>query len=98
MQSADISWHGLEGLDDSIMDTVAALSFGGDFGAAHSYMDFGGDILGVTQWNTSFANGWYLLTRVTVQYKHAYRDALRGGPVSLSNSQAGPGRNFTQPS
>ena len=66
MQSADISWHGLEGLDDSIMDTVAALSFGGDFGAAHSYMDFGGDILGVTQWNTSFANGWYDL--LALQY------------------------------
>ena len=41
------------------MDTVAAVSFGGDFGAAHSYMDFGGDILGVTQWNMSFVNGWY---------------------------------------
>ena len=26
-----------------------------------------------------------------------YRDALKGGPVSLSNSQAGPGRNCTQP-
>ena len=26
-----------------------------------------------------------------------YRDALKGGPVLLSNSQAGPGRNFTQP-
>ena len=62
LQSADISWHGLEGLDNSIMDTVAALSFGGDFQAAHNYMDFGGDILGVTQWNLSFANGWYMCT------------------------------------
>ena len=44
------------------MDTVAALSFGGDFQAAHNYMDFGGDILGVTQWNLSFANGWYMCT------------------------------------
>ena len=26
-----------------------------------------------------------------------YRDALKGGPVLLSNSQAGPGRNFSQP-
>ena len=26
-----------------------------------------------------------------------YRDALKGGPVLLSNSQAGPGRNFTPP-
>ena len=59
-QSADISWHGLEGLDNSIMDTVAELSFDGDFGTAHNYMDFGGDILGVTQWNTSFAIGWYI--------------------------------------
>ena len=25
-----------------------------------------------------------------------YRYALKGGPVLLSNSQAGPGRNFTQ--
>ena len=25
-----------------------------------------------------------------------YRDGLKGGPVSLSNSQAGPGRNFSQ--
>ena len=57
-QSADISWHGLEGLDDSLMDAVAELSFGGDFQAAHDYMDFGGDILGVMQWNTSFVGGW----------------------------------------
>ena len=26
-----------------------------------------------------------------------YRDGLKGGPVLLSNSQAGEGRNFTQP-
>ena len=26
-----------------------------------------------------------------------YRDALKGGPVSLSNSQAGQGTNFSQP-
>ena len=26
-----------------------------------------------------------------------YRDALKGGPVLLSNSQARPGRNFSQP-
>ena len=26
-----------------------------------------------------------------------YRDALKGGPVSLINSQTGPGKNFTQP-
>ena len=28
---------------------------------------------------------------------HNYRDALKGGPVSLSNSQAGQGTNFSQP-
>ena len=26
-----------------------------------------------------------------------YRDLLQGGPVLLSNSQAGPGRKFSQP-
>ena len=26
-----------------------------------------------------------------------YRDPLKGGPVLLSNSQEGPGRNFSQP-
>ena len=29
--------------------------------------------------------------------KKYYRDGLKGGPVLLSNSQAGPGINFTQP-
>ena len=41
------------------------------------------------------------ISMFTIKLKDAflYRDALRGGPVLvlLSNSQAGPGRNFSQP-
>ena len=39
-----------------------------------------------------------LMVRAEVRMTSAeYRDALKGGPVSLSNSQAGQARNFSQP-
>ena len=32
-----------------------------------------------------------------IHVTYMYRDALKGGPVLLSNSQTGPGTNFSQP-
>ena len=37
---------------------LAETTFDGDFGLAHDLADFGGDILGVTDWDTSYANKW----------------------------------------
>jgi hypothetical protein len=39
------------------MRAVQAISFGNG-GDAHSLMDFGGDIIGVYHWDTSYAMNW----------------------------------------
>ena len=39
----------------------------------------------------------FLSTYLEQIYTSLYRDALKGGPVLLSNSQAEPDRNFSQP-
>ena len=41
--------------------------------------------------------GYLLIYLCREACNNEYRDALKGGPVLLSNSQAGPGRNFSQP-
>ena len=62
-QVADISWHGLDGLKDGFLPTLAALGFHGDYGAAHDYGDIADDMIGVFEWNvTSYATEWFVPT------------------------------------
>ena len=42
---------------------LAQTSFNGNWGNAHEYADFDGDILGVVEWNTTFDNQWYVPTK-----------------------------------
>ena len=42
---------------------LAQTSFNGNWGNAHEYADFDGDILGVVEWNTTFENQWYVPTK-----------------------------------
>jgi len=55
---SDVLWHALEGLDDGLLEMLAQTTFDGDFQAGHDFADFGGDILGVVNWDTSDANRW----------------------------------------
>ena len=43
---SDISWHGLEGLQDGYISVLADLSFHGVFQTAHSYADVADDMIG----------------------------------------------------
>ena len=38
---------------------LADTTYDGDFNTAHDFADLGGDIIGVTEWDTSSANKWY---------------------------------------
>lgn len=62
-QVADVSWHSLGGLKDGLIRMLADTTFDGSFDSAHNLADFGGDILGVVEWNTSNANEWYVPTK-----------------------------------
>ena len=42
---------------------LAQTSFNGNWGNAHEYADFDGDILGVVEWNTTFEDQWYVPTK-----------------------------------
>jgi hypothetical protein len=53
-----VSWHSLGGLKDGLVEMLAVTSFDGDFNEAHTLADFGGDILGVVEWNTSYVDQW----------------------------------------
>jgi hypothetical protein len=57
-QVADVLWHNLQDIKDGLIEMLAATTFDGNFGLAHDFTDFGGDILGVTDWDTSYANKW----------------------------------------
>ena len=57
-QVADTLWHNLEDLKDGLIEMLAETTFDGDFNVAHDLADFGGDVLGVTEWDTSYANKW----------------------------------------
>ena len=56
---ADVLWHNLEGIKDGLIEMLSETTFDGDFGKAHDLADFGGDILGVVEWDTSYADKWY---------------------------------------
>lgn len=47
------------GLKNGMVEMLAHTSFDGNFGQAHDYADFGGDILGMLEWNTSYINQWH---------------------------------------
>ena len=57
-QVADVSWHSLEGLRDGMITMLSQTSFNGQWQTAHSYADFVGDIVGIMEWNTTYANEW----------------------------------------
>ncbi len=59
-QVADVSWHSLGGLKDGLITMLAAMNFDGNYGDAHTLADFGGDILGVVEWNTTYSDQWYV--------------------------------------
>ena len=44
-QVADISWHSLAGFQQGFLQAMANVNFHGDFNAAHSDGDVGGDML-----------------------------------------------------
>lgn len=50
---ADISWHGL-GVDEGFIDVLAAQDFHGDWGAAHTAADTGGDMVAAYQLDQSY--------------------------------------------
>lgn len=62
-QVADVSWHSLSGLKDGMIEMLSQTTFDGDFGAAHNYADFVGDIIGIMEWNTSYIDQWYVPTK-----------------------------------
>ena len=53
-----MSWHSLQGLRDGLIQMLAQTSFDGNFGEAHNYADFVGDIIGVMEWNTTYIDQW----------------------------------------
>ena len=57
-QVADVSWHSLEGLRDGMITMLSQTSYNGQWQTAHSYADFVGDIVGIMEWNTTYANEW----------------------------------------
>jgi hypothetical protein len=57
-QVSDTSFHSLEGLRDGLVSMLGDVAFDGNFDAAHTLADTGGDIIGATLWNMSYANQW----------------------------------------
>ena len=60
-QVSDISWHGLEGLEDGYLRVLGKFAFHGSFGDAHTYGDVADDMIGVFEWNvTTYAYEWFV--------------------------------------
>ncbi len=59
----------LNWLQDGLIEMLAETTFDGDFGAAHDLADFGGDILGVVEWDTSYANKWWPFKILNIRVK-----------------------------
>ena len=58
---SDITWHGLEGLEDGYLRVLGNLAFHGSFGDAHSFGDLADDMIGVFEWNvTTYAYEWFV--------------------------------------
>ena len=75
-QVSDISWHGLEGLDDGYLRVLGKLAFHGSFGDAHSYGDVADDMIGVFEWNvTSYAYEWFVPVDDLVEIYQEYYGA-----------------------
>ena len=74
---------------------AAALALPVSFGSSLTAMD--AVAVGVLAWvllGRAIGLTWSDVWRMGASL---YRDPLKGGPVLLSNSKAGPGRNFSQP-
>ncbi len=60
---ADLDWHGLGGVQEGFIDVASAQEFNGDWSAAHSNSDTGGDFMAGTElalnWTSS---SWYVPT------------------------------------
>ena len=58
---SDISWHGLQGLEDGYLRVLGNLAFHGSFGDAHTFGDLADDMIGVFEWNvTTYAYEWFV--------------------------------------
>ena len=73
-QVADVSWHSLSGLKDGMITMLSQTSFNGNWNSAHQYADFGGDILGMLEWNTTMLDEWYVPTKDLLNIFNAYYD------------------------
>ena len=62
-QVADVSWHSMMGLKDGMIEMLKYTDFEGNYGQAHTYADFVGDIVGIMEWNTSYIDQWYVPTQ-----------------------------------
>lgn len=68
---ADISWHGLAGVDPGLIDAMSDQEFGGDWGAAHSAADTGGEMTHSHSQDTRWIHGeWYIPTADMVEVYH----------------------------
>ena len=81
-----MSWHSLGGLKEGLIEMLAQTSFDGNFGSAHSYADFVGDIIGIMEWNTTFIDQWYVPTKDLHNILIEYYGDDRGISQSLISS------------
>jgi len=73
-QTADTSWHALEGLSYGIIRMVADVERGGSYSDAHTALDRGGDIFSTYVWDSSFADEWYIPSQDILNIITRYND------------------------
>ena len=58
---ADLTWHALAGADEGFLEEMADQEYHGDFGAAHDFGDFGGDVMCAYEYDQDWQAGpWYV--------------------------------------
>lgn len=68
---ADMSWHGLGGIKEGFIDMLAAQDFNGDWDAAHTEADTGGDMVAAYELDQSYMKrDWYVPTDDMVAVYH----------------------------
>lgn len=67
---ADMSWHGL-GVDEGFIDVLSDQDFGGDWDAAHTAADTGGDMVAAYELDQSwFLPSWYVPVQDVLEIYH----------------------------
>ncbi len=86
-QTSDVSWHGLRGLRDGLLPAVARTDFDNDNGAAHTFIDLGGDIIGSYQWDIKYGWRWYIPSKdvfnIIVEYNRGNDRGLNPSALEL---------------